>query len=39
MPTKDSADKWSTPMDEENSSQAAVCSCAVAWRVGPKPGP
>jgi len=39
MPTKDSVDKCSSPMDEENTWWAAACSCAVAWRVGPRSGP
>ena len=39
MPTKDSADKWYSPMDGEITRQAAACSCAVAWRVGPRSGP
>ena len=39
MPTKDSADKWSNRMDEENTSKAAEFSCAVAWQRGHRSGP
>ena len=38
MPTKDSADKWSSPMGEENIWKAAACSSAVAWQLGPRSG-
>ena len=39
MPTKDSADKRSSRMDEENTWKAAAFSYAVAWQLGPRSGP
>ena len=36
MPTKDSADKCSNRMDEEDTGKVAVFSCAVVWQLGPR---
>jgi hypothetical protein len=39
MPTKDSADKRSSRMDEEDTRKVAVFSCVAAWQLGPRPLP